>query len=151
MASSLKEFPFVSAGSAIGGGLTLSSLFLAPSLGVGLLMGAEIPLMFGSPFISAGLVIPAAIDFFSKKRTGLSKTFSAAAAGAGALGCFAALTTGASAGLGAIAFSLVGMTVAGALNVASHLTRNTGLSVNVNISKEELPDKSQDTPQPPAP
>lgn len=122
----IRELPIVSGAIAAAGALSLTETF---NFGV---------LLFSTPIASLITAASGALDMFDKKRSRLSRAFSAAAAGIGIAGvALPALAMGPEAALGAIIISGVTMTVAGAFNVASYLTRNKKIPYSVTVKKDE--------------
>lgn len=137
----------------------LSSLSAAFGVAAGVSMATGSEAVLGalfvgamvSPFVSGGLMIGSALDFFDKKRSKLSKIFSAAAfasAGAGLAGL--AIYSGAPGweALTGIISTSVGMTAAGVFNLASHFTQNKELSVSAKVEVTDKNDAPSSAPKP---
>ena len=106
--------------------------------------------LFVSPMLCAALAVPATIDLLSNDRTSLSKTFAFAAMTTGAIGAAAPFLTSGPEALGALFISMLAMSVAGTLNVASYLARNAEIPWSVKLQKKDTTkDKKPPTEQEP--
>jgi hypothetical protein len=126
----IKELPIASGAIAVTSALSLTEVFNA---GV---------LLFAAPLASAVVGVSGGINAFDKKRSGLSRAFSAAAAGVGIFGAALPFLIAGPGALGAIAVSLITATAAGAFNVAAYLLRNK------KMPSLALPKSNTSAPQP---
>jgi hypothetical protein len=117
-------------GSAVIGGA--SALILTETINVG-------ALIFAAPIASMGMAFRGAVNAFDKKRSGLSRIFSAAAAVVGVIGAVAPFAIAGPEALGALVISLGATALAGAFNVVSYAIRNKKLPFSVSIRKNPPP------------
>jgi len=136
LAEKIREMPIGSA--VIGGG---AALVLTEAINVG-------ALIFAAPIASAGMAFRGAVNAFDKKRSGLSRIFSAAAAVVGVIGAVAPFAIAGPEALGALFLSLGATAVAGAFNVVSYAIRNKKLPFSVSIKKDPPPAPPAPAPAP---
>lgn len=117
-------------GSAVIGGA--AGLILTETINVG-------AMIFAAPIASAGMAFRGAVQAFDKKRSGLSRVFSAAAAVVGVIGAVAPFAIAGPEALGALVISLGTTALAGAFNVASYFLRNKKMPFSVEIKKDAPP------------
>ena len=91
--------------------------------------------MLASPVASAAVAVPAIINAFDKKRSGLSRVFSAAAAVVGVVGAALPFVIAGPAALGGFLIATATMAAAGAFNVAAYALRNKQLPFSLSIKK----------------
>ncbi len=91
--------------------------------------------MLASPIASAAVAVPAIINAFDKKRSGLSRVFSVAAAVVGVAGAALPFVIAGPAALGGFLIATGTMAAAGAFNVAAYALRNRQLPFSLGIKK----------------
>jgi hypothetical protein len=121
----IKELPIMSGAVAVAGAGILTEAF-----NVGMFL-------FAAPLACAAVAVSGAVNAMDKKRSGLSRIFSAAAAVTGAVGAAVVFTTAGPEALGAFVVSLAAMTAAGAFNVAAYALRNKKLPFSISIKRDK--------------
>ncbi len=119
----LRELPVGSGVAAVVGVSALTDTF---NLGM---------LLLATPVASAAVAVPAIINAFDKKRSGLSRAFSVAAAVVGVAGAALPFVIAGPAALGGFLIATGTMAAAGAFNVAAYALRNKRLPFSLSISK----------------
>ena len=119
----IKELPIGSGAVSLLGVLSLTETFN---------LGAAI---FAAPLACAAVAINGAVNMCDKKRSGISRAFSAAAAVTGAVGAVLPFVLVGPEALGALIVSAAAMAVAGAFNVAGYFARNKKLPFSFSIKK----------------
>jgi hypothetical protein len=94
-------------------------------------------MIFAAPIACAAVAVSGTINACDKKRSGLSRIFSAAAAVTGAIGAVAPFVIAGPEALGAFVISLAAMTAAGAFNVAAYALRNKKLPFSISFTKNK--------------
>lgn len=121
----IREMPIGSGAVAVAGALSLTEVFNA-----GLLF-------FATPIASAAVAVAGAVNAFDRKRSGLSRAFSAAAAVVGVAGAAAPFAIAGSAALGGFFIAAATMTAAGAFNVAAYALRNKKLPFSLSFRRNK--------------
>jgi hypothetical protein len=121
----IKELPIGSAAVAVAGAGTLAQIFNVGAM------------LFAAPLASAAVAVSGAVNAFDKKRSGLSRAFSAAAAVTGAVGAALPFLIAGPEALGALIITLGAMTAAGAFNVAAYALRNKKLPFSLTIKRNK--------------
>ncbi len=125
MMNKIKCLPYFSAVTGFGGtAAALKSTAVLPAQSWGMADGFLSWMTSGAPYLSAALVLPAAVNLASPGSSKMSKAFSLAAVGAGVAGAASLFMPEAAATqVAGLALSHVGMAAAGVLNVAAELTK----------------------------
>lgn len=121
----IRELPIASGAIAVAGAGTLTQIFNVGAL------------LFAAPLACAAVAVSGAVNAMDKKRSGLSRIFSAAAAVVGAVGAIAPFAIAGPEALGALVISLGAMTAAGAFNVAAYALRNRQLPFSLSIKRNK--------------
>jgi hypothetical protein len=121
----VKELPIGSAAAAAAGAGTLTQIFNAGAL------------IFAAPLACAAVAVSGAVNAFDKKRSGLSRAFSAAAAVVGTVGAVLPFMIAGPEALGAFIITLGAMTAAGAFTVAAYALRNKKLPFSLSIKRNK--------------